>query len=117
MIPSPAVGGTYGAITWTAVIFALCTFARSTAAFAALSESVEPSVGPRMCLYLPGGLLVLLVHHHVAQAGYVEDADVLLLLRAEVLGLGAREEAAHGLERQAQVAADLVARHAKVELA
>src|SRR5690242_18367072 len=115
MTPSPPVGGTYGAITWIAVILAPCTFASSAAALAALSESADPSVGTRMWRNMRRPS-VLLVDHHGAQARRVQDADVLLLHGDELVRLEAREEPAHGLERKSQVAPDLVARHAQVEL-
>src|SRR6185312_7684772 len=57
-----------------------------------------------------------LVHHDAAQPGRVQDADMLLLHRDQALGLEAREEPAHRLEREPEIASDLVARHAQVEL-
>src|SRR5581483_8757507 len=49
------------------------------------------------------------------QAGKVEDADVLLVDADQALLRKATEHAAHGLELQAEVAADVGARHAQVE--
>src|SRR5690242_9513404 len=91
-------------------------WARVAACFAAASESFDPSVGTRMCLYMVVLSGVGGAAHHRLEAAHVEDADVLLLDGDEVLVLEAGEEAAHRLEREAEVAADLLAGHAQVEL-
>src|SRR5881628_2237580 len=56
------------------------------------------------------------VKHDRLQSRDVQDAHVLLLDGDQVLVMEAGEEARHGLQRQAEVAADLLARHAQVEL-
>src|SRR6185369_10171627 len=58
---------------------------------------------------------VRLAAHDRLEAGDVENADVLLLDGDEAVVLEAGEEAAHGLQRKAEEAADLVAGHAQVE--
>src|SRR6185369_7535697 len=86
------------------------TRARAAACFAAFSDSFEPSVGTRMCL-------VIGLHHDGLQARDVVDDDVLLPHRDEAFFLEAGEETAHRLQREPEVAADLLARHAQVEFA
>src|SRR6186713_2659203 len=80
----------------------------------AFAESAEPSVGIRMCLNMAPGSMP--GREHALDAGDVEDADVLLLHVDQALGLELGEQAAHGFELQTEVAAELLARHAQVEV-
>src|SRR6185295_8771751 len=81
----------------------------------ALAESGEPSVGIRMCLNMAVSGSVS-GREHALEAGDVEDAHVLLLHADQPGILELREQAADGLELQAEVAAELLARHAQVEV-
>src|SRR5688572_24349065 len=85
-------------------------------AFTALFATGEPSVGIRMCLNMVLLLGSVPGREHALEAGDVEDAHVLLLHVDQALGLELREQAAHGLELEAEVAAELLARHAQVEV-
>src|SRR5215216_3074783 len=86
-------------------------------ALTAFAETAEPSVGIRMCLNMIVSLSDSILHREDAlEAGDVEDAHVLLLHVDHAVGLELREEPAYGLELEAEVAADLLARHAQMEV-
>src|SRR5512134_1891595 len=93
------------------------SLASAMPAATAFAESGEPSVGIRMCLNMSAGLRgSVLARQHALEAGDVEDAHVLLLHVDQAPGLELREQAAHGFQLQAEVAAELLARHAQVEV-
>src|SRR5688572_10734646 len=58
----------------------------------------------------------MLGREHALEAGDVEDAHVFLLDVDQARGLELGEQAADGLELQAEIAAQLLARHAQVEV-
>src|SRR3954471_1690966 len=84
----------------------------------AFLESSEPSVGMRTCLNMVISCFVVLRCRlqDASEAGAVQDAHVLLLHFDEAVLLEEREQAAHGLELEAEVAADLLAGHPQVEI-
>src|SRR6187402_778844 len=83
-------------------------------ALTARVELAEPSVGMRMCLNM--ACLLGFGREHPLEALDVENAHVLLVHLDQAVLLELREQAAHGLELQAEVAADLLARHAQLEV-